>query len=130
MKAIIVAAGRGRGWASRPTTSRSAWSRSAAGRSCTGSSTRWSPPASTTSSSSAATWAIASPGRRRRAQLRFVDNPQWAENNILTSLFYAEAEMADGFLFSYSDIVFTHEHARRVAAADGADRADRRSPLA
>ena len=51
--------------------------------------------------------------------IRFVDNPAWAENNILTSLFYAESEMRDGFLFSYSDIVFAPEHARRVAAAPG-----------
>jgi len=50
-------------------------------------------------------------------RLRFVDNPEWATNNILTSLFFAEAEMADGFLFTYSDIVFAREHARRVAAA-------------
>ena len=50
-------------------------------------------------------------------KLRFVDNPEWASNNILASLLYAEAEMRDGFLFSYSDIVFSHEHARRVAAA-------------
>jgi choline kinase len=50
-------------------------------------------------------------------KLRFVDNPDWANNNILASLFYAEAEMQDGFLFSYSDIVFSREHARRVAAA-------------
>jgi L-glutamine-phosphate cytidylyltransferase len=49
--------------------------------------------------------------------LRFIDNPDWANNNILTSLFYAQAEMRDGFLFSYSDIVFSPEHARRVAAA-------------
>ena len=49
--------------------------------------------------------------------LRFVDNPDWANNNILTSLLYAEAEMRDGFLFSYSDIVFSREHAHRVAAA-------------
>jgi choline kinase len=48
---------------------------------------------------------------------RFVDNPEWANNNILTSLLYAEAEMSDGFLFTYSDIVFTREHARRVAGA-------------
>jgi choline kinase len=53
------------------------------------------------------------------ARVRFVDNPAWAENNILTSLFYAEAEMAAGFLFSYSDIVFAPAHAQRVAAADG-----------
>ncbi len=49
--------------------------------------------------------------------LRFVDNPEWATNNILTSLLYAEAEMGDGFLFTYSDIVFSPEHARRVAAS-------------
>jgi L-glutamine-phosphate cytidylyltransferase len=50
-------------------------------------------------------------------KLRFIDNPEWANNNILTSLFYAEAEMDEGFLFTYSDIVFAREHARRVAAA-------------
>jgi choline kinase len=52
--------------------------------------------------------------------LRFVDNPDWAENNILTSLFYAEREMDGGFLFSYSDIVFAPAHARALAAAPGA----------
>jgi len=60
--------------------------------------------------------------------VRFVENPEWASNNILTSLLYAEHEMADGFLFSYSDIVFATEHARRVAAssADVALVVDRR----
>ena len=60
--------------------------------------------------------------------LRFVENPDWESNNILTSLLYAEAEMAGGFLFSYSDIVFATEHARRVAAstADVALIVDRR----
>jgi len=48
---------------------------------------------------------------------RFVENPDWAENNILASLMYAERELAGGFLFSYSDIVFAREHARRLAAA-------------
>ena len=52
-------------------------------------------------------------------RVRFVDNPEWASNNILTSLFYAGAEMHERFLFSYSDIVFTHAHARAVAAAAG-----------
>jgi choline kinase len=53
---------------------------------------------------------------------RFVENPEWARNNILASLMYAEAELTSGsgFLFSYSDIVFAHEHARRVAASPGA----------
>jgi choline kinase len=51
--------------------------------------------------------------------LRFVDNPDWATNNIFTSLFFAEREMKDGFLFSYSDIVFAPEHARRLVEAPG-----------
>jgi choline kinase len=51
--------------------------------------------------------------------LRFVDNHDWAENNIFTSLFYAEREMKDGFVFSYADIVFAPEHARRLAEAPG-----------
>jgi choline kinase len=59
---------------------------------------------------------IEAPGRR----LRFVENPAWQTNNILASLLYAEAEMPGGFLFSYSDIVFAGEHARRLAAAPGA----------
>jgi choline kinase len=52
--------------------------------------------------------------------LRFVDNPDWANNNILASLLHAEAEMRDGFLFSYSDIVFAREHAARAAASTAA----------
>ena len=62
------------------------------------------------------------------APVRFVENPEWAHNNILASLLYAEHEMAGGFLFSYSDIVFATEHARRVAAstADVALIVDRR----
>ena len=51
--------------------------------------------------------------------LRFVDNPDWSNNNIFTSLFFAQREMKDGFLFSYSDIVFAPEHARRLAEAPG-----------
>jgi choline kinase len=58
---------------------------------------------------------IASPGH----PVRFVENPAWATNNILASLLYAEAEMDGGFLFSYSDIVFADQHARLVAAASG-----------
>jgi choline kinase len=59
---------------------------------------------------------IAAPGW----PVRFVENPAWAENNILASLLYAEREMEGGFLFSYSDIVFAPEHAQRVVAAAGA----------
>lgn len=38
--------------------------------------------------------------------IRYYYNPNYMENNILTSLFYAESEMKDGFLFSYSDILY------------------------
>jgi len=51
---------------------------------------------------------------------RFVENPAWAENNILASLMYASHELGGGFLFSYSDIVFAKEHALRTAQAPGA----------
>ena len=63
-------------------------------------------------------------------KLRFVDNPEWATNNILTSLLYAEAEMDDGFLFSYSDIVFARRARPPGRGRERAGRADRRSPLA
>jgi len=52
--------------------------------------------------------------------LRFIENPEWASNNILASLLYAAAEMDGPFLFSYSDIVFAPAHAR-LAAASTAD---------
>jgi choline kinase len=58
---------------------------------------------------------IAAPGR----DVRFVENPDWAQNNILASLLYADREMDGGFLFSYSDIVFAEEHAARAASAPG-----------
>ena len=60
--------------------------------------------------------------------LRFVDNPDWANNNILASLLYAEHEMDSGFVFSYSDIVFAPAHAHQIArsTADVALIIDRR----
>jgi len=60
--------------------------------------------------------------------LRFVDNPDWANNNILASLLYAEHEMDSGFVFSYSDIVFAPAHAQQIArsTADVALIVDRR----
>lgn len=58
------------------------------------------------------------PGGRLR--VTFVENPAWADNNILASLFYAEPFMDDGFVFSYSDIVFARAHAS-LAVASTAD---------
>jgi L-glutamine-phosphate cytidylyltransferase len=54
---------------------------------------------------------IAAPGY----SLRFIENREWETNNILASLLYAADEMKGGFLFSYSDIVFAPGHARQVA---------------
>jgi choline kinase len=46
--------------------------------------------------------------------LRFIENAEWASNNIFASLLYAADEMEAGFIFSYSDIVFASEVARRL----------------
>ena len=50
---------------------------------------------------------------------RYFDNDQFRENNILVSLFYAEPAMDDGFLFSYSDIVFRPEVVRTALDTEG-----------
>jgi L-glutamine-phosphate cytidylyltransferase len=47
--------------------------------------------------------------------VRFVENPEWAHNNILASLLYAASEMSDGFFFSYADIVFAPAVAAQLA---------------
>ena len=39
-------------------------------------------------------------------RLTFCHNADWANNNILLSLFHAEPYMADGFVCSYADILF------------------------
>jgi L-glutamine-phosphate cytidylyltransferase len=49
-------------------------------------------------------------------ELIFRHNADWANNNILASLFHAEDLMAGPFLCSYSDILFTPEVARRALA--------------
>ncbi|HEY7954855.1 MAG TPA: phosphocholine cytidylyltransferase family protein [Polyangia bacterium] len=50
---------------------------------------------------------------------RYYDNDAFRDNNILCSLFYAEAAMDDEFLFSYSDIVFRPEAVRAAQNTDG-----------
>ncbi len=42
-------------------------------------------------------------------------NPDYKNNNILKSLFYAEDEMNDDFIFSYSDILYSKEIVRKLA---------------
>lgn len=38
--------------------------------------------------------------------IKYHENTDYENNNILRSLFYADNEMGDGFIFSYSDIIF------------------------
>jgi choline kinase len=51
-----------------------------------------------------------------RVALAFVDNPNWAHNNILASLLCAAEHLPDGFFFSYCDIVYTPDVVARLAA--------------
>ncbi len=51
--------------------------------------------------------------------VRFVENREYRDNNILQSLFCAAAELEGPFLFTYADIVFTGEVGRRLMEAEG-----------
>lgn len=53
------------------------------------------------------------------APVRFVDNRDWQDNNILESLFCAGAELDGPVLLTYSDIIFTPEVVGRLMASDG-----------
>jgi L-glutamine-phosphate cytidylyltransferase len=57
----------------------------------------------------------------KRDYPRFVfrENDDWENNNILASLFYAEDLMDEPFVCCYSDVLFTPDVARRLAAAPG-----------
>lgn len=50
---------------------------------------------------------------------RYFENSDFRNNNILSSLFYAEPAMDGGFLFSYSDIVFRPEVVQKVKDGEG-----------
>jgi choline kinase len=60
---------------------------------------------------------------RRRGELgpgvRFLENRDWEHNNILESLFCAEEEIDGPCLLTYSDIIFTEEVVARLMAASG-----------
>jgi choline kinase len=51
--------------------------------------------------------------------LRFLENPRFRENNILASLLYAARELDEGFLFSYSDIVYHPDVVRTLITTPG-----------
>ncbi len=57
--------------------------------------------------------------RDRHPQLMFRENSDWMNNNILASLMYAEDLMDGPFLCTYSDILFTADVVRKLAASDG-----------
>lgn len=44
----------------------------------------------------------------------YCENPNFRENNILRSLFYAEDEMDDDFVFSYSDILYSRDTVKQL----------------
>lgn len=51
-------------------------------------------------------------------EVTYYHNPDFRDNNILVSLFYAEEAMTDGFIFSYSDIVYTEETVTRLLKSE------------
>ncbi|NVM52122.1 MAG: phosphocholine cytidylyltransferase family protein [Candidatus Helarchaeota archaeon] len=46
--------------------------------------------------------------------IAYYHNPEYLENNILASLFYAEESMKGGFIFSYSDILYGKEIVQKL----------------
>jgi choline kinase len=50
--------------------------------------------------------------------ITYCHNPEFRKNNILRSLFYAEDEMNDDFIFSYSDIVYSGEVVARLIGSE------------
>jgi L-glutamine-phosphate cytidylyltransferase len=42
----------------------------------------------------------------RHPEFTYVDNPEWEHNNILLSLLYARSHLGEGFVSTYSDIVY------------------------
>ena len=52
-------------------------------------------------------------------ELDFRHNADWPNNNILASLFYAEADMDAGFLCSYSDILYRPSVVQRALTHPG-----------
>jgi choline kinase len=54
--------------------------------------------------------------RRDYPQLTFAHNADWANNNILLSLFHAEPYMDEGFVCAYSDILFRGSVVRAALA--------------
>lgn len=50
-------------------------------------------------------------------QLRYYNNAEWPNNNVLGSLMYAAPEMDSAFIMSYSDIVYRRNAVQRLTAS-------------
>jgi len=50
--------------------------------------------------------------------ITYCENINYNKNNILRSLFYAEAEMNDDFIFSYSDIIYSKEIVEKLIQSE------------
>lgn len=50
--------------------------------------------------------------------LRFYNNTEWPDNNVLESLMYAAPEMDTAFVASYSDIVYRRSAAQRLMTSE------------
>jgi choline kinase len=57
--------------------------------------------------------------RRDYPQISFAHNADWMNNNILASLFHAEAYMSGGFVCAYSDILFRDSVVKDAMAHPG-----------
>ncbi len=55
--------------------------------------------------------------RERYPEFTYVENTDWENNNILESLLYAREYLRDGFVSSYTDIVYRGECVKDVVAA-------------
>jgi choline kinase len=57
--------------------------------------------------------------REQYPSLEYVVNERWAETNILASLFCAKEHMQDGFVSTYTDIVYPVDVVKRLREAPG-----------
>jgi choline kinase len=55
--------------------------------------------------------------RARYPEFTYVENADWEKNNILASLFYAKGLMMDGFVSSYTDIIYRGAVARAATTS-------------
>jgi choline kinase len=55
--------------------------------------------------------------RAQYPELTYVENTEWENNNILESLVYARDYLKDGFLSSYTDIIYRGSAVKDVAAS-------------